>query len=410
MIDVEDRHWVRNVVVVTAALVVAMIGMSLVIPFLPLYLAELHVRPRDTSLWAGWVGGANFLFAAMFAPLWGTLADRYGRKPMACRALLGLAVTVGLMGWCQNPWHLLILRIFQGVFGGFVAESIALVGTSVPKDRMGSCLGMLQSGVVGGNLLGPLVGAELSHYFGFRQTFLITGGALLVALALVVLFVRESRSSGEQSPARGVAANVRELTALPVIRAMMVVVFCAHASLMLINPQITLLVRELVAPEQVKRMAGLVTSAPALTSFLMATVWGRLGDRRGHALVLAIALLACAVTAPWAAVAGSVWHLMIVRAAMGGFTSALNPSTHSVAAHAVDADRTAGAFSLLSSAQMLGACAGPFASGPLATAFGVRALFPITGLLLLTAGCAALRVRRLQRSGEAEQVNEASTP
>src|SRR5688500_13498318 len=107
----EDRAWIWNVAVVWLAVLIAIMGMSLVIPFLPLYLKELHVPDREVRLWAGWVGGANFLCAALFAPLWGTAADRFGRKPMAIRALVGLAISVGLMGFAQNVHQLFALRL-----------------------------------------------------------------------------------------------------------------------------------------------------------------------------------------------------------------------------------------------------------------------------------------------------------
>jgi DHA1 family multidrug resistance protein-like MFS transporter len=382
------------------AVFVALMGMSLVIPFLPLYLTELGVPDSQTRLWAGWVGGVNFLCAAFLAPLWGALADRFGRKPMALRALVGLAVTVGLMAYVQNVYQLFGLRVLQGAFGGFVAEAIALVGASVPRERVGRSLGVLQTAVVGGNLIGPVFGGELSHHFGYRATFQVTGVALLIAMLLIFWLVREQPRSPEDRP-HGLAKNVRELLRLPALRWMMVVVICGHSALMLINPQISLFVRDLVGPSgQVDRIAGWVTAAPALAGFLMAPLWGRWGDERGHARVLSGALLGAAVLVPWAGWAAAWWHLLLVRFAMGGFTAALNPSAHSVAAHSVEEGRTAGAFSLLSSAQMLGACVGPFLSGPIATLIGVRPLFPITGVLLCCGAFAAYRVALLRSPGD----------
>ena len=123
----------RTVAVVWLAVVIAMIGMSLVIPFLPLYLTELHVPPDQLKLWAGWIGGANFLVAALFAPIWGTLADRVGRKPMAIRALVGLAVATPTFAYSaaiRSDSYLAILfrlgmipmSLFSGVF--FPVESL----------------------------------------------------------------------------------------------------------------------------------------------------------------------------------------------------------------------------------------------------------------------------------------------
>jgi MFS transporter, DHA1 family, multidrug resistance protein len=392
-----DRSWIRTVAVVWVAELIALMGMSLVMPFLPLYLEELGVPDQEAPLWAGWVGGANFLCAALFAPLWGTVADRYGRKPMALRALVGLAVSVALMGYAQNVYQLFGLRLLQGMFGGFVAAAIALVGTSVPRERLGSALGFLQTAVVGGNLVGPLLGGELSHYFGYRNTFRITGAALLVAMFLILFLVQERHTRPVEAQRKGVAANVRELLAVPELRWMLLVVVCSQSGIMLVNPQISLFVRNLVQdPENVNRWAGAVTAAPALASFLMAPLWGRAGDRRGHAGVLGLALLGAALVIPWAGLARHIGDLIVIRLFMGAFTSAMNPSTHSVVAHSVEEHRTAGAFSLLSSAQMLGACIGPFSSGPLAASLGLRPLFPVTGALLFMASMAALRVRALR--------------
>ncbi len=397
--DGADRSWMWNVGILWLAVLLAIMGMSLVMPFLPLYIQDLGVHGDAARLWAGWVGGANFLCAALLAPLWGSLADRFGRKPMAVRALIGLAIAVALMGEAQNVYHLFALRMLQGAFGGFVAAAIALTGTLVPRDRLGSALGFLQTAVVGGNLVGPLFGGELSHHFGYRNTFRITGLALIAAMLLVLLFVRERHSPPADPKRRGVTAGVRELLRIPALRWMLLVVLCAHSGMMLINPQISLFVKDLVRdPQQVNRWVGLVIAATAVSSFLMAPLWGRAGDRRGHAGVLGTALLGAALAILPAGLSTTVWALLGIRFLMGGFTAALNPSAHSVVAHSVEESRTGSAFSLLSSAQMLGACLGPFLGGPLAAAFGVRPLFPVTALLLAGAATAAWQARAAQAS------------
>ncbi len=134
------RGWMWNVAVLWLAALIAIMGMSLVIPFLPLYLKDLGVPDSEARLWAGWVGGANFLCAALFAPLWGTVADRFGRKPMAIRALLGLAVAVALMGYARNVHELFALRLLQGAFGGFVPAAISLAGHPSPASASAACL------------------------------------------------------------------------------------------------------------------------------------------------------------------------------------------------------------------------------------------------------------------------------
>lgn len=384
-----ERGWMRTLAVLWLAEFIALMGMSLVMPFLPLYLTELHVPDGQVKLWAGWVGGANFLMAAIAAPLWGVIADRFGRKPMAVRALFGLAVAVALMGFVQNVYQLFALRMLQGAFGGFVAAAIALAGSTVPRERLGAALGFLQTAVVGGHLVGPLLGGELSHWFGYRDTFRITGGALVVAALLVIFLVREQHSPPEKQKG-GMAAGIRELLAIPSLRWVVVSVLLAQSGLMLVNPQVSLFVRDIVGDSaNLNRLVGLVIAAPALTSVLAATIWGREGDRRGHAKVLSVALAGAAIVALPVTWAQQYWQVFLARLGTGVFTAAMNPSTHSAVAHVVHEERTASAFSLVASAQMLGACIGPFLSGPLAQMLGVRALFPITAVLLIFAAFAA---------------------
>lgn len=402
----QPRSWIWNLAAVWFALFTAMAGMSLTIPFLPLYLTELGVPADKLRLWAGWVGGVNFLFAALMAPLWGNLADRIGRKPMALRALIGLAISVVLMGYARNATDLLLLRILQGSLGGFVAEAIALVSVSVPRERLGACLGLVQASAVSGGFIGPLIGGELATRFGYRDTFLYTGGALALALLLVAVFVQERPRAENGGPKPTLAQGLRQLYDLPQMRWMMGAVLCSHAGQMLLNPQISLFVRDLTGPAaEVNRIAGFVTAAPAFSSMAMAALWGRIGDRKGHVVTLAVALAAAALVTPWGALATAWTHLFLVRLAMGAFTSALNPSAHSAVAHRVPEERLAGAFSLLSSSHLIGACAGPLLSGYLATYAGVRPLFLVTaGLLGLGAAC-AVALHRIQPAAASPPAN-----
>lgn len=375
---------------------IAIMGMSLVIPFLPLYLVEeLHVPASSARVWAGLIGGANFLCGALIAPFWGHLADRKGRKPMAIRALLGLAVVVALMGLARSPWQLLALRLLQGALGGFVAAAVALVGSAAPRDRVGTALGFLQTSMVAGNLVGPLLGGVLSDRLGLRSTFWITGAALLVATALVLFLVREDHQPVSDEEGGTYLDNLRLFAGMPQLRTLFAVIFLTQAGIMLLNPQFALLIREITRnPADLNTMVGLVMAAPAVTSVLVAPIWGRQGDRRGHARVLGMALLGSGIIYPWGVFVTSVWQVFLLRLGLGGFTCAVSPAAHSVVARSVAEHQTARAFSLLASAQMLGAATGPFVGGPLAAHFGIRSLFPITAVLLLVAGGAAWMLGR----------------
>ena len=161
--DPEDGsiHWRRNLWVCVFGSFTTIVAMTLLLPFLPLYVEELGVRDHAAIVqWSGVAYGATFLSAAMVAPLWGRLADRYGRKLMLIRASLGMTVAMSLIGMAHDVYQLVALRLLAGLLGGYSSGSMVLVATQTPKARSGWALGMLSSGIMAGNLAGPLIGGE----------------------------------------------------------------------------------------------------------------------------------------------------------------------------------------------------------------------------------------------------------
>lgn len=130
--------------------------MSLVIPFLPLYIETLGIHQLpDIERWSGWVFSANFVTSVVFQPVWGRFADRHGRKGMLLRAGIGMGVMTALMGAVGSVWQLLLLRLLNGVFSGFISMSVSLQASITPGENSGQALGMLQTGAVAGNLTAP---------------------------------------------------------------------------------------------------------------------------------------------------------------------------------------------------------------------------------------------------------------
>ena len=152
----ESRHWQRNLAVCVFGSFTTIVAMTLLLPFLPLYVEELGVRDHAAIVQCSGIAyGATFFSAALVAPLWGRLADLYGRKLMLIRASLGMAVAMSLIGMAQDVWQLVLLRLLAGLLGGYASGSMVLVATQTPKARSGWALGTLSSGIMAGNLVGP---------------------------------------------------------------------------------------------------------------------------------------------------------------------------------------------------------------------------------------------------------------
>lgn len=140
-------NWKLNLVVLWFGNFLVMAGMTMIIPFLPLYIQELGITDPDAvAMWAGVIFAGNFITSFFFQPLWGKLADRHGRKVMLLRSGFGMAIVILLMGFAGNVWHLLLLRVLNGTISGFVPAAVALLSATTPREKLGFSMGTLQSG------------------------------------------------------------------------------------------------------------------------------------------------------------------------------------------------------------------------------------------------------------------------
>ncbi|SAL32539.1 major facilitator transporter [Caballeronia sordidicola] len=384
-------YWRRNLFVCVFGSFTTLLSLSMLLPFLPLYVEQLGVRtPSAIVQWSGVAFGATFFGTAITAPLWGRLADRYGRKPMLVRAALGMAVVMSLIGLVHNLTELVVLRLMAGLIGGYASASIVMVGTQVPRERSGWALGVLSTGALAGNLVGPLVGGFLPTWVGIRGTFFVGGAIIAVAAILTIFVVRENFDRAIDTRKRtnpGVASLPsvnRGVIAVLLVTAMMVLL--ANMS---IEPIITVFIEELgVAGDHVSRMAGIVMAASAFGSMLTAARLGALADRIGSARVIIGCLAATAVVLVPQAFVTQWWQLAILRGLMGMSLAGLLPSIAKEVRHAVADHNSGKTLGFLQSAQFSGQVIGPLIGGQIGAHVSLRAVFFVTAALLLV--CAGL--------------------
>lgn len=379
----ETPYWRRNLLVCVFGSFTTIVAMTLLLPFLPLYVEQLGVSDHAAIVqWSGVAYGATFFTAALFAPVWGRLADLYGRKLMLIRASLGMAVAMSLIGLSQNVYQLVGLRLLAGLLGGYASGSTVLIATQTPRARTGWALGMLASGVMAGNLTGPLIGGALPPLIGIRRTFLAAGAIIFVAfLATIFLIREEARPSRRNRAAReGGWAAVPDKR--PVV-AMLVTGMLLMLATMSIEPIITVYVAQIVPdPAHVTLVAGLVMSAAALGSILSASRLGHLADRVGHWTVIIGCLLVSSLLLVPQAFVTAGWQLVALRFLMGLSLGGLLPCVATVIRHNVP-DRSAGSIlGYSTSSQYVGQVVGPLAGGFVGGHVGMRAVFLGTSVLM----------------------------
>lgn len=381
--DGQSAYWRQNLVVCLLGSFTTIIAMTLLLPFLPLYVEQLGVTDHAAIVqWSGVAYGATFFSAALTAPLWGRLGDRYGRKSMLIRASLGMAISMSLIGMAQNVWQLVGLRLFAGIAGGYASGSVILVATQTPKQRSGWALGVLSTGVMAGNLVGPLIGGALPQLIGIRQTFLLAGGVIFFTFLATTFLIREEARPPHKKAAKGEGGWAAIPDKGPIL-AMLVTGMLLMVANMSIEPIITVYVAQLVPDaSRVTMVSGLAMSAAALGAILSASRLGKLADRIGHwTVIVACLAISAALLVPQAFVTTG-WQLVGLRFLMGLALGGLLPCIASVIRHNVP-DRIAGnVLGISISAQYAGQVVGPLSGGFVGGHIGMRAVFLGTAVLM----------------------------
>jgi DHA1 family multidrug resistance protein-like MFS transporter len=385
------QYWRRNLIVCVFGSFTTLVSLSMLLPFLPLYVQQLGVTSTAGVVqWSGVAYGVTFLGTAVTAPIWGQLADRYGRKPMLIRAAIGMAVVMSTIGLAHNVYELVALRFAAGLIGGYASASIVMIGTQAPPERAGWALGILSTGVLAGNLIGPLIGGLLPNLIGIRGAFFAGGAMIAVAAVLTIVLVKEDFTRPVGHKASTVQTDdIKRATNYTAIGALLVTAMMVLLSNMSIEPIITVYIAQLGVPhERLATVAGIVMACSAFGSMLTAARLGALADRIGGWNVIIGCLIATSLVMIPQAFVTNWWALAVLRGLMGMTLAGLLPSITKLVRHAVDERQSGKTLGYLQSSQYAGQVIGPLLGGVIGVHVGMRSVFFVTGALLLA--CAAL--------------------
>ncbi|HET7767936.1 MAG TPA: MFS transporter [Chloroflexota bacterium] len=388
--------WGRAFGVLWISQVVAEVAFSFALPFIPLYIhSELGVaNEAEAGLWAGAMAGAFSLTMGLMGPVWGAIADRFGRKLMVQRALFGAGCAIGAMSLARTPEQLLVLRVIQGSLTGVVVATTTMVSLMVPRRHLGSSLGLMHAALFAGGAVGPVIGGAFADALGYRATFAATALVFFAAGALVTLFVPEP--SGGRPVAAVVHAAAAPATRL--LRPELLAVVVLSAAIRFANfapqPVLPLFVQGMgVEAGRLATTVGTVVAATGVAGMLSAVTMGRLADRYGRTATLLVCLLLAAVLSPLHALATTVWQLLALRTAMGFALGGMSPAVQAVMTDLTPPERRGAAFGLLTMASAVGSGAGPVLGSAIAAAYGIPAVFVVTAPLFLLCAGSLLTVR-----------------
>lgn len=373
--------WRKNLYVLWVGTFVAGTSFSLVMPFLPQLLKEVGVG-EGLAFWSGLTFSVSFIVSAVMAPIWGSLADKYGRKVMIIRSGLGMALVYLLMSFATNLWQIIVLRMLNGFVSGFIPASTALMACSTPDENLGPSLGILQTGGAFGNIMGPLLGGVLSYYLGIQQTLLLAAATLTFATLIVMFGVKEIAAK-DLTTKTDFVADFKTVLANNTLLLMLFTVLLFQSSVSFIQPILPLYVKAIFGGGDASIVTGVIFSLVGIATVLSAPMWGKRGQQRGYKHILMLGLLGSGAFALLHALTANLWLLGVLRFAFGIFLTALMPGSNAVIAQAVGPEFRGRAFGFSSSAAQLGFFVGPLAGGVIGEFLGLRMVFVFTAALLL---------------------------
>ncbi len=375
--------WKKNLIILWVGCVIGGIAFSLVSPFLPMLLQEVGAE-TNIELLSGLAFSATFVTSAMIGPVWGTLADKYGRKKQILRAGIGIATVYIAMSFSTNPYHVIFARLLLGLFSGFIPSAIAMVATNTPEEHLGYALGFINTGYSFGAIAGPMVGGYMSSFFGLRKTLIIAGIVLFFATIVVLIGTKEEVPSDRTIKFR-IIKDIKRAFSFKILAAMFIIMMIYNLSMTIIQPILPLMVQNLAISgnQDPAVMTGLIFSLAGFATVLGAPFWGKFGQKNSYKKAMTIGLFGGAIFSFLLVFANSVTYVGITRFFFGLFLAAIAPSATAVLAKNVPNNFRSRILSINSSVSQIGAAAGPMIGGAVAGFWSLNIVFALTGVGLL---------------------------
>ena len=362
------------------------LAISQILPFLPLYVSQLGVTSHEAlSMWSGLTFSVTFLVSAIVSPMWGSLADRKGRKLMLLRASLGMAIAILLQAFATNVWQLFFLRAVMGLTSGYIPNAMALVASQVPRERSGWALSTLSTAQISGVIGGPLLGGFLADHVGLRAVFIITAVLLVVSFLVTLFLIKEGGrpviSKSERLSGKAVFAS------LP-YPGLMISLFVTTMVIQLCNgsvgPILALFIKSM-EPEStnIAFLSGMIAAVPGVSALISAPRLGKLGDRIGTARILMATLIFAVVLFFAMSFVTSPLQLGVLRFLLGFADGAMLPAVQTLLVKYSSDQVTGRIFGYNQSFMYLGNVAGPLIGASVSAMAGFRWVFAATAIVVL---------------------------
>lgn len=372
----------RNLLILSFTLVVATLGFGVVIPIIPFYMESMGAGGTELGL----LVASYAVMRLIFSPLWGSISDKVGRKPIMMIGILGYGITMVLFGLATELWMLFAARILSGVLSSATSPTtMAYIGDSTSEEDRGGGMGMMGAAVGIGTIFGPALGGLLAGE-SLSVPFLIAGGMSILALILIAIFLPESLpQAARQSSIKGIQLPEfklwRQALTSP-IGILLVLAFVMTTGMMIFYGIFGLyaLDRFSYGPQQVGIIFMVVGIISALTQGILT---GPLTKRWGEAPLIKVAMLVSSIGFVFIVLADSFWTVMLSIGVFIFASALLIPTVTSLTSKRAESMQGM-AMGLTNSFISLGRIVGPLWAG---LVYDLNLIFPyISGAVIMAAG------------------------
>lgn len=378
------KLWKRNLFVCWVGCFITSISLSQIAPLLPIYIKNLGINnPAKIASYSGLAFGITYIISAIFSPIWGSAADKIGRKPMLLRASFGMAFVIGAMGYAKSVNILILLRLLQGTITGYITACTTLIATQTTKENAGAALGTLSTAGVAGSLFGPIVGGFIESNFGFKNVFLIIGSSLIIVFLTTLIFVKENFEKNEKS-----ILKIKDVWKAIPQKSLTIISFFTYfimsVGLYSVEPVITVYISELSGNiKNLSLISGLAFSISGLANIISAPKLGRLCDKIGVEKVMLVSLIISGLLFIPQALVKNISQFITLRFLLGLTMGGLVPAVNILVKKITPNSLTGRMFGINIAAGYLGVFSGSILGGQITAFAGVRWVFIMTGVLLL---------------------------
>jgi DHA1 family multidrug resistance protein-like MFS transporter len=370
----------KNLLILSSTLVVVMLGFGMVIPIFPFYVERLGAGGSALGL----LVATAALTELLFGPLWGSISDRVGRKPILMIGMFGYGLSLLLFGLSTQLWMFFASRALSGVLSSaMLTTAMAYIGDSTGEKERGGGMGALGAAAGLGVILGPGLGGWLGASGSLSMPFFAGAGLSLVSLLLIALLLPETLSFEARNTANRKIGLVgfRELwrALFSPIGKLLFLAFIGTVGTSNFESIFGLYAVDVFGygPEQV----GLVLTVVGVVAVIgrglltgLATKW------LGEATVIKAALLAGAMTFVLLLLAKSDWAVLLTTGLFVLITAFFRPAVHSLTSQRATVGQGA-AMGLSNSFVSLGRVVGPIWAGAV---FDLNPDYPyISGAVIL---------------------------